>query len=285
MTVEEMRNMEKSPDFDSVGMFIAELDGKPVGIVHAYVDKNRDERKGFVRNLGVVPEFRSRGIEEKLAETALTELENRGMKIAQTYVDDERTEILLLWEKLGFKIVRRFSLMTRNLLDVKLEMSNVVENTEVAIKPLIRDSDEDLRILNKLDNECFKEHFNWRPSSLEQTFYLVREHPFFKVQEWFFAILNGKHVGYVGIGIDASYNAERNTKCGWVMDIGVLKPCRRTGIGTRLILHGMDLLKSKGMTTAMLGVDDQNVTEAMRLYEKVGFRVARREVVYEKNID
>jgi ribosomal protein S18 acetylase RimI-like enzyme len=35
----------------------------------------------------------------------------------------------------------------------------------------------------------------------------------------------------------------------------------------------------------MLGVDDWNVTDAMRLYEKVGFRVAKKEVVYERNID
>jgi mycothiol synthase len=285
MMVEEMRNMEKSPDFDSEGMFIVELVDKPVGIVHAYVDKDREDRKGFVRNLGVVPEFQGQGIEEKLAETALAELKNRGMRIAQTYVDDERAEVLLLWESLGFKLVRRFSLMTRDLVGLQSEISPIGENMEVVLKPLLRDADEDLKILNELDNECFKEHFNWRPTSLERTFYMVREHPFFKVQEWFFAILNGKRVGYVGIGIDASYNVERDAKCGWVMDIGVLKPYRRTGIGTKLILHGMNLLKAKGMTTAMLGVDDWNVTEAMRLYEKIGFKVARKEVVYERNID
>jgi ribosomal protein S18 acetylase RimI-like enzyme len=71
------------------------------------------------------------------------------------------------------------------------------------------------------------------------------------MQEWFFAILNGKHVGY--IGIDESYNAKKNAKCGWILDIGVLKPYRRTGIGTKLMLHGMNQLKAKGMTVAMLG--------------------------------
>jgi hypothetical protein len=45
MSVEEMRNMEKSPDFDSEGRFIGELDNKPVGIVHAYVDKLRRRRR------------------------------------------------------------------------------------------------------------------------------------------------------------------------------------------------------------------------------------------------
>jgi len=39
MSVEEMRNIEKSPDFDSEGRFIAELDDQPIGIVHAHVDK------------------------------------------------------------------------------------------------------------------------------------------------------------------------------------------------------------------------------------------------------
>jgi ribosomal protein S18 acetylase RimI-like enzyme len=281
MTVEEMRIMEKSPDFDSEGRFIAELDSQPVGIVHAYVDKLREEKKGFVRNFGVVPEFRGQGIEEKLAETALEELKNRGMKVAQTSADSDQEDIVRLWKSLGFKLVRRFSLMTRNLVGLQ---SDIGKNIEVVLKPLRRDADEDLEMLNRLDNECFKEHFNWRRSTLERTVYFVREDPFFKRQEWFFAILNGKHVGYIGTGIDESYNAEKNAKCGWVLDIGVLKPHRRTGIGTKLMLHGMNLLKAKGMTVAMLAVDDWNVTKAMRLYEKVGFKVARKEVAYEKSI-
>jgi ribosomal protein S18 acetylase RimI-like enzyme len=68
------------------------------------------------------------------------------------------------------------------------------------------------------------------------------------------------------------------------LDIGVLKPHRRKGIGTRLMLHGMNLLNAKGMTVAMLAVDDWNVTKAMRLYQKVGFKVAKKDVAYEKSI-
>ena len=281
MTVEEMRIMEKSPDFDSEGRFIAERGDQPVGIVHAYVDKFREEKKGFVRNLGVVPKFRGQGIEERLAETALEELKNRGMKVAQSSVDSDQEDMVRLWESLGFKLVRRFSLMTRDIAGLQ---SDIVGNMEVVLKPLRRDADEDLEMLNRLDNECFKEHFNWRRSPVERTVYFVREDPFFKMQEWFFAIFNGKHVGYIGIGIDESYNAEKNVKCGWVLDIGVLKPYRKTGIGTKLMLHGMNLLKTKGMTVAMLGVDDWNVTKAMRLYEKVGFKVAGKEAAYEKSI-
>jgi ribosomal protein S18 acetylase RimI-like enzyme len=65
----------------------------------------------------------------------------------------------------------------------------------------------------------------------------------------------------------------------------VLKPHRQTGIGTKLILQGMNLLKQMDMTTAMLAVDDWNVTKAIQLYEKVGFKIARKEIAYEKNLE
>lgn len=178
MTVEEMRIMEKSPDFDSEGRFIAELNDQPVGIVHAYVDRLREEKKGFVRNFGVVPEFRGQGIEIKLAETALEELKNRGMKVAQSSADSDQEDIVRLWESLRLKLVRRFSLMTRDLIEFQ---SDIEENMEVVLKPLRRDADEDLEMLNRLDNECFNEHFNWRRSPLERTVYFVREDPFFKI--------------------------------------------------------------------------------------------------------
>ena len=282
ITVTEMKVMERSPDFDSEGMFIVELNGQPAGIVHAYVDKLREEKKGFLKDFGVVPEFRGQGIEEKLAETALEELKKRGMQVAQGSAYGDQLDIVRLWEKLRFKLVRRFSLMTGDLVGLQ---SDVKKDINVLLRLLRKDSDEDLRLLNRLENECFKELFDWRRNPLERTVSLVREDPFLKMQDWFFAILNGKHVGYVGMGIDESYNRKENGKVGWVLGIGVLKPYRRMGIGTRLMLHGMNQLKANGMTVVMLGADDLNVTQATRLYEKVGFKVARKEMVYEKTLE
>ena len=116
--------------------------------------------------------------------------------------------------------------MTRNLNMIE---SGIRENTEIMLKPLREDATEDLKMLNWLDNECFKEHFNYRPTPLERTIYFVRKDPFFRVQEWFFAILNAQHVDYVGVGIDEKYNAEKNDKCGWILDIGVRKPIQKNG--------------------------------------------------------
>jgi ribosomal protein S18 acetylase RimI-like enzyme len=282
MTVEEFRTFQKSPDYNPEGRFIAESNGQPIGIVQAYVDKLRSDKKGFVRSFGVVPEFRGRGFEAKLAQMAIQELKKCGMDTVQAGATDSREDIMRLWESLGFKLVREFSLMKR---DLKGIPADIGENREVMLTPLRKESDEDLRMLNWLDNECFKEHFNWRPSPVERTVFFVREDPFFNVQEWYFAVLGGQHVGYVGVGVDKRYNVERNALCGWILDIGVLKPHRRTGVGTRLMLQGMERLKAMGMTSVMLGVDDWNVTKAIKLYEKVGFKVDKKDFAYERSIE
>ena len=281
ITVEEFVLDEKRPNFDFEGRFIAELDEKPVGIVHAHVDKLRKEKKGFIRNLGVIPQFRGRGIEEKLVEIAINKLKKRGLTVIQAWAHYKRKDRIQLLEKLGFKLVRIFSMMEMDLTNIP---SNIGENTRAAIISLRRNIEEDVKMLNWLDNECFKEHFNYRPATIEETRYSLLNNPYFKEQEWFFSVLNKENVGYVGVGIDEKYNVEKNVKSGIILDIGVLKAYRRKGIGTKLMLHGLETLKAKDMTKAVLGVDDFNPTKAIKLYEKVGFKVVKKDLTYEKRL-
>jgi ribosomal protein S18 acetylase RimI-like enzyme len=68
---------------------------------------------------------------------------------------------------------------------------------------------------------------------------------------------------------------------GWVNDIGVLKEHRGRGIATRLLIHTVERLRALMMESVVLSVDDQNVTGARRVYERVGFRVVRRYTSFE----
>src|SRR4030042_154347 len=82
ITAEEMLLQEKeNPSFDPEGRFVAELEQRPVGVVHAHVEKLREERTGFVR-LDVIPGSRGRGVERQLVKTALRELKARDMALA-----------------------------------------------------------------------------------------------------------------------------------------------------------------------------------------------------------
>jgi len=281
LTVDDLAAFEKFPSFDVKGLFLAELKGEPVGLVYAQVDRFREEKKGFIQALIVVPEHRGKGVGRKLVEKAIESFRARGMKRVEGFVFGERRDAAHIFETLGFKRIRVFSLMTRNLDSLP---QNIGENKRVALRKLRIQDKADVELLTNLENDTFSEHYNWRPTTIEEVKHMLKENPTFPEQEWLFANLGDKTVGYVGTGIDDKYNRERNKKAGWIMDIGVLKPKRRMGIGTRLIIEGMQLLKAKGMTEAMLGVDDQNPTKAIKLYEKVGFKATRKDVAYQKTI-
>ena len=280
ITVEELLLEEKRPNFDFEGRFIADLDGKPVGIVHADVDKFREDRKGVI-HLAVIPQFRDDKTEQQLLETALRELKTRGMTTAQIQADFREGKRIQLIEGLGFKRVRVFSMMEMDLANVS---QNIGENKQVVIRPLQTDLEEDMKLLNQLDSESFKEHFDYRPEPLEEIRYFLLSDPYFKEQEVFFALLNGESVGYIGVRVDKIYNLEKKVKAGQIFTIGVLKRYRRTGIGARLMLHGLKILSAKGMTKAILGVDDYNPTKAMALYEKVGFKCKKKDFILERKL-
>jgi len=275
-TVEEMEVWKKSPNFDSTGMFIAELDEKPVGAVNAYIDRKRKEKMGFLRRLGVVPEFRKRGIGRRLAEKAIESLKERGMESVQGWMRENKIVCKSLLESMGFNLIRVFSTMRRG---VEIIPYNIGEHKESNMREMKTNMD-DIKLLNWLGNETFKEHFDFRPDTVEETKFWIENKPWCDILGVFFSYLDDKPVGYVEAGIDSKFIKYKGIKRGWIISIGVLKSLRVKGIGTALMQQGMEFLKSKGMTDVELGVDDSNPTKAIELYKKVGFKVVFKDLTY-----
>jgi mycothiol synthase len=278
MTLEEMRKTEESPSYSADGLFIAEWNGETAGMVDAYVDKLRKEEKGFIQSLGVLPQFRRKGIARKLVQKAVESLKTRGMKVADTWVQSDRTACVHLFESFGFKRIRFTSMMKRSLNEIPV---GVGENREARIEELQPKKEDDVALLTKLDNEAFKEHFNYRPRTVEEMKYALLEMPWFQQERVFSAFLENQAVGYIITGIDEGLNREKAVKRGWILDIGVLKPFRRKEIGAMLMLHGMRILKTYGLEEALLYVDNMNPTGAIKLYEKLGFKVMHNSMIYQ----
>jgi ribosomal protein S18 acetylase RimI-like enzyme len=68
----------------------------------------------------------------------------------------------------------------------------------------------------------------------------------------------------------------------WVNTLGVRRAWRNRGLGQALLLHSFGEFYRRGKRKAGLGVDATNLTGATRLYEKVGMRVYREFIQYEK---
>jgi mycothiol synthase len=278
--MKDMEIREKSPNFDPQGIFIAEIDAKPVGIIEAFVDKKREEKKGFIHNLGVLSEFRRKGIGRELVNKAFQSLKERGMETAEAEWVRGDKPACKLFESMGFSLIRVNSDMR-----IKLDKipSNIGEYEGLEIRRMEKNSDN-IKLFNWILNETFKEHFDHRPETVEETRYWVMESPWCDIAEYYFGYIDNEPVGFVGIGIDSKFVKYQGIKRGWINVIGVLKLLRRKGVGTALILHGLKDLKPRGMTEADLGVDDTNPTKAIELYKKVGFKVVHKHLTYLKKI-
>jgi mycothiol synthase len=278
VTLQEVRTIEKAPIQNLNGLLIAEWNGRLAGMVQAYVDKLREEKKGFIQSLAVFPEFRRKGIAKQLVSAAIASFKERGMTKADAWAQTDRKACMQIYESFGFKPIRTMCMMKTDLDQIP---SDAEGNMDVALREMTITDEKEIALINWLDNEAFKEHFNYRPVTVEETKYLLLGMPWYQHKIAWLASLKNEPAGYVIAGVDVGLNREKHFEYGWVLDIGVLKPYRRKRIGWTLFVRAMRYLKSLDMSDALLYVDEMNPTGAIRLYEKVGFRTLHKSVVFQ----
>jgi mycothiol synthase len=75
-----------------------------------------------------------------------------------------------------------------------------------------------------------------------------------------------------------------DAETGWVGTLGVRRPWRKRGIGLALLRHSFNEFYRRGKRKVGLGVDAQNLTGALRLYENAGMHVHQAFDQYEKEL-
>lgn len=279
-TVEEVRRWDQSPQEPHRHRFIAALDGLPAGFAFAYVDPHRTDGKGMMSGPHVPPELRRRGVGTALAQAVFADLRTRGVTCVDAHERD-RADINGFLAALGFRPVRQFSEMRRLLTDLPYGIGESTE-AEVAV---VESTRENLEANVAIENEAYKEHFNYRPEKLaEVEFWARTSAEENSVCHLSFARMNGEPVGYLWYGFDPKENAHLKKNRGWLWDIGVLKPWRKRGIAKALMLAAMHQLRSEGMDEVELYVDDTNVTGAHHLYQRLGFCLVQRDIVRRKDL-
>jgi len=271
---EDMEWSRRAPWYDPSEMFVAELSGEPIGILFAHVDKLGRRREGII---GVRVRLRYVGSEHErsLILLALEDLRSRGILYARIWVRDNMAELIRLLEREGFKRIRTFSTMKMRLSELR---HGIGECERVRFRPMER-TRHDIGLFTYLANQAFKEHFGFIPQTVAETeAFLNRPGRDIHV---ILAYWGKTPVGYVELTVSHKL-LKQGKRTGEVSSIGVLRPYRCLGIGTALMLEGLEWLRERGMEEAELVVDDDNPTKAMKLYEKVGFKVAYKDFVYER---
>ncbi|HTP09461.1 MAG TPA: GNAT family N-acetyltransferase [Anaerolineae bacterium] len=151
----------------------------------------------------------------------------------------------------------------------------------ITLRPF--DPDRDLEAVAWADREAFRDHWGFTERPFDQDLKMFRHwigEPRFDPSLWFVAVHDHE---VAGISLCDAWT-EDDPDQGWVGSLGVLRQYRKQGLGLALLRHSFGELYRRGRRAVGLGVDAYNLTGALRLYEKAGMRVYRKNNTYEKEL-
>jgi mycothiol synthase len=261
---------------------LAEVESRLV----AAADVTRQVRDGvavYTTACAVHPEFRRRGLGRAL----LRYLEAHGRALAESY-DDPGGRALGTWthggdggaerllEQEGYRPVRYGFGMRKQGLG---ELPAVELPGGLVIREVTPDHH---RAIFDADEEAFRDHWGHRETT-EEDFERLFGMPDLDTALWSVAWDGDDVVGSVQGMIWKTENETLGVRRGWLERISVRRPWRRKGVARALIVDALRRLRDADMDEAMLGVDSQNPTGALQLYESLGFEVKDRGTTYRKD--
>jgi len=194
---------------------------------------------------------------------------------AEAFDTETAKEALLLNE--GYTPVRRGFNMVRSLAE-PIVLTPLPPGLEVRPVPPQR-----YRTLWEADQEAFRDHWGFVPGT-EADYRRWLNEPIFNPSLWQVAWDGDQIAGAVQNFVNEKENEEYNRKRGYTEGIFVRRPWRKRGLARALIMRSLQMFKNMGFTEAALGVDAENLSGALRLYEGCGFRAVKRESLYRKPI-
>ena len=124
------------------------------------------------------------------------------------------------------------------------------------------------------ESEAFRDHLGASPPG-EEGYRQFLEDPYRDPSLWRIACDGDEVAGQVRSYINGPENEAMGRKRGYTESISVRRPYRRRGLARSLIAQSLHAVRERGMEEAALGVLTENIHGAFRLYESMGFRVAR----------
>jgi mycothiol synthase len=175
----------------------------------------------------------------------------------------------------GFSFLKQHARMT-------MELDSAVALPEpppgVVVRPVRSDDEAELRRFHATIEEAFRDsdhpatdYGTWRER--------VAAESSIAWDEWFVAEADGEWAGVL-----QSSDTAVEDNGGWVRALAVLRAYRRRGVGAALLHRAFAAYAAKGRTTAGLGVDLANPTQAARLYRAAGMRPLYEANIYQRTV-
>jgi mycothiol synthase len=264
--------------------FLALVAGEVVGYGRVVLGEGNGFSQFQARGT-VAPEWRGRGVGtqilaecEKRARARLDEASAETVYL-QTYADESLRDALELYARFSMKPVRYFF---RMMYDDPLLPAPPAYPPGYHARSFVRDQDEETAW--RVTNTAFRDHWGHTEERLEEWLHWFKGDYFDPGLTFLGLDPSGEPVGVCLCTIYPERDKQLGRERGVIDALAVLRGHRRKGLGGALLLEGMRALRRRGCTELVLGVDSENPTGALLLYESAGFRVWRTGVAFRKTL-
>jgi mycothiol synthase len=265
-------------------VLVVESGGRPVGVVQVGW-RERDGKVIHQLDVLVRPSERRRGIGSALAtwgEEHAREMlaEDRGGPAALPrffggWSDIGVPGVLEFTAGRGYAPIRYFNLMLR---DLALPIPDIAMPPGLEVRQVV---EADHRRIWDADVEAFLDHFEAGVRT-EEDFVAFTSGPDVDTALWQVGWDGDEVAGSVITTIYAEENALLGVERGWLDHVSVRRQWRGRGLASALIARTLVLLRERGMAEGALGVDAENPTGALGVYERLGFYRARTSAAFRK---
>ena len=247
-------------EIDGVWMRLAERDGAAVG----YADVAEEGGRWSIDLRALDPDAARELLEASVARAGANAL-------VRGYAPSADAIAGGVYTAAGFEIVRHSFQMR-----IELSASPPVPPFPPGLEVRTMQRGEEPRV-HAAHMDAFADHWDFHEQSYEQWRRWQRDVEGFDPTLWFLA-LDGAEIA--GLALCAQHFSGE-PDFGWVSVLGVRPAWRRRGLGEALLRHGFRTMFDRGFTRIGLGVDAENTTGAVRLYERAGMTQVRRNDTWE----
>ncbi len=266
-------------------MLFAEISGEVIAYSRVFWEELSEGIRVYNSYGNVHPAWRRKGIgttmlaynQARLRQIARQHLQD-GPGFFQSWAADTEKGANALLVNQGYQPVRYELEMVRDLSE-PFPDAPLPEGLE--IRPVEK---EHLWQIFRAANEAFEDHWGYRPLT-DTEFEGWMKSPNFRPELWKVAWDGDQVAGSVQNFYNPEENQTFNRKRGYTEGISTRRPWRRRGLASALIVESMRMFKEMDMTETSHGVDSQNTSGALRLYQRLGYQVFKQHTIYRKSMN
>lgn len=284
-SISELQQKFNAPSFDKARdiSLWEDANGKLIGFARLWISEPGEVTDGWL-SFRVHPDARGGNMEAAAiawGEVRLREVEKqRGkrVKLRSSARADECDRISVL-TRCSFKADRYFFRMARSL-------SEPLPEPQFPEGFLLRQvsCEQDAETWVEMFNQSFIDHWNHHDLTVEEFNYYSAKPDYRNDLDLISVTDDGTFVAFCYCEISQEENDRTGRNEGWIGVLGTRRGFRKIGLGRAMLLAGLHRLKAAGVATAILGVDAENPSGALQLYESVGFHNIRDSISYVKDL-